>query len=160
MLPNLWRKFGSWDFWMNKTIAGELKAGRMVATKTTGVSMRPLLYERKTTAIIEPLRRELQVGELPIYQRPDGYYVIHRVVGVDPAHYYTRGDNCTDIEKIPKSWALGVVVEILRGNRRIRVTDRGYRFYVAFWRWITPVRILYYRVRGKIRSLRKSSASV
>lgn len=132
----------------NTTIADELRNGHPVATYTTGISMEPLLKEKKTYVVIEPLRRELQTGDLPIFRRPDGVYIIHRVIGQEGQCYLTRGDNCLHYEKVPKEQFLGIVTEIQRNGKTIRVTDRGYRNYVRFWNGIWPVRKQLYRIRG------------
>lgn len=130
------------------TIKDQLAAGNPVATQTSGVSMEPLLYDHDTCAIIVRPDHELRPGELPIYLRPDGIYVIHRVIRVDKEHYYTRGDNCIRYEKIPKDWVQGVVIEIIRKGKHIRVTDCSYQAYVRIWNLIYPLRLIYYRFRG------------
>lgn len=130
-----------------ETIRQRLEQGLPAATYTRGVSMRPLLYQGKTHVILEPLSRELHPGELPIYLRPDGVYVIHRLIRIEENCYYTRGDNCMHGEKIPKDWVIGVVTEIYRKGKNIPVTSRGYRIYVAVWNAIFPLRWVYYFAR-------------
>lgn len=137
------------------SIADELRAGRVVSTETHGISMKPLLVEGKTLVVIEPLRRALSVGELPVFLRPDGKYVIHRVIGMDEKNYYTRGDNCLNSETVPKEQMLGVAVEIYRNGRMLRVTDRRYRLYVAVWQALTPLRLGWKRLRVKLSRLKK-----
>jgi hypothetical protein len=135
------------------TLKEQLLAGKTVATHTSGVSMEPLLHEQKTHVMIQSIcqpdgsRKSLNKGELPIYLRPDGKYVIHRLIKEDGEYYYTRGDNCLTWEKIPKEWVLGVVVEIYRKGKNIKVTDKRYRQYVRLWMWSYPIRSMYYRVR-------------
>ncbi len=138
------------------TIERELRAGRAVVTGTTGISMRPLLREGKTSVLIEPLERPLSAGELPIFRRPDGKYVIHRVLSSDEQYYYTRGDNCLNGEKVPKEWVLGVVTEIYRGKRTLRVTDRRYRLYVGFWRASAPARLALKKARVRLAQAKRS----
>lgn len=135
------------------TIKDQLAAGNPVATQTSGVSMEPLLYDHDTCVIIVRPDHELVPGELPIYLRPDGIYVIHRVIKTDEKYYYTRGDNCINHEKIPKEWVLGVVIEIIRKGKHIRVTDRNYQAYVMIWNRIYPLRLAYYRLRGLARRI-------
>lgn len=137
-----------------ETIRGRLERGLPAATYTQGVSMRPLLYQGKTHVILQPLDRELKPGDLPIYQRPSGVYVIHRLIRIGEDHYYTRGDNCMSGEKIPKDWVIGIVTEIFRKGKNISVTGRGYRAYVAFWNAIFPLRWVYYFARKCVKWLR------
>lgn len=142
---------------MNKAsnIEEQLRMGRPVSAFTEGYSMEPLLYEGKTHVILKPVSGELSVGELPIYKREDGVFIIHRIIGVDAAHYYTRGDNCVTCEKIPKEWMFGVVTEIFRNGKHIRVTDRGYRFYVKIWNFLYPLRKLRYHLQAVKKGMTK-----
>ena len=135
------------------TIREQLAEGRTVVVTTRGVSMQPLLYEGKTFVTIVPLRRPLKKLDLPIYFRPDGKYVIHRLVAMDDSHYYTRGDNCLSREIIPKDWVLGLVVQIHRKGKVIRVTDFSYRAYASFWNAIYPLRYCVYRFKSICRKL-------
>lgn len=127
------------------TLAEELRAGRPVVTGTKGVSMEPLLYENKTHVVIQPLWRDPVKGDLVIYLRPDGVYVIHRIVGRRGDFFLIRGDNCVSHEKVPEDWIVGVVTQIYRKGRVISVTDWGYRLYVWFWMKSWPFRYLWYR---------------
>lgn len=133
----------------------QLRAGKTASAFTRGVSMQPLLYERKTHVILQPLQRELVPGDLPIYRTPEGVYVIHRLIGADASCYYTRGDNCITSEKVPKEWMLGIVTEIFRNGKYVKVTDRGYRIYVAVWMHTYPVRRIFYFLRLKTSGLRR-----
>lgn len=118
--------------------------------------MQPLLYEGKTHVLIIP-DRELRVGDLPIYIRPDGVYVIHRLISVGDDYCYTRGDNCISGEKIPREWILGKVSEIYRGKRTIKVTDKGYLAYVRIWCAIFPLRSIIMKVRNKLWRIIKAA---
>lgn len=141
---------------MNETesIRRRLEKGLPAATYTQGVSMRPLLYQGKTHVILSPLNRELKPGDLPIYLRPDGLYIIHRLIRIGEDYYYTRGDNCMHGEKIPKDWVIGEVTEIYRKGKNIPVTSRGYRIYVAVWNGVFPLRWVYYFARKCVKWLR------
>lgn len=136
------------------TIEEQLKAGNTVISFTRGTSMHPLLYEGKTYVVISPITGGLSVGDMPLWRRGDGKYVLHRLVKIDGSFCYTRGDNCIGAEKVPMQDMLGVVTEIVRGGKTIHVTDKRYRRYVALWMWLTPVRIPLYQLRAKLGQLR------
>lgn len=129
------------------TLEREILSGRPLVTFTSGDSMEPLLFDRDTRVVIKKAEGTLKKGELPVYRRPSGQFVMHRIVRVDEANYYTRGDNRYGIEKVPKEWVLGVVTEIYRKDRHIFVTDRSYRFYVTMWGAIYPIRYLLYAIK-------------
>ena len=137
------------------TLSQILKSGRPAATYTSGRSMEPLLYEHKTYVILEPVKGILKKGDLPIYQRPDGIYVIHRLIDQGENWYYTRGDNCLRGEKIPKEWVLGIVTEIQRKGKIIHVTDKSYQCYVWYWGKIWPFRKFCYYLREVLYRFRE-----
>lgn len=142
---------------MNKTtIIEELRAGRPIVTYTKGVSMRPLLYEGKTQIYAVPEKRELKVGELPIFFLKQGTYIVHRVVKTEKDYYITRGDNCFGTETVPKNNILGIVTEIYKGNKKISVDNRWYKMYVKFWMVTAPVRIPLLKLRYKVRILKNN----
>lgn len=132
-------------------IISQLLSGNTVITVTVGDSMEPLLYDRDTQVVIAPLNGELQAGDLPLYQRPSGQLVMHRIIRKDSDCYYTRGDNRCDLEPIPKDWAYGVVTEIYRKGKRICASDKKYMFYVRIWGMIYPARGLIYKIKSRWR---------
>lgn len=126
----------------------ELLSGNPVVTMTSGDSMEPLLFHQDTRVVIRKAEGLLKKGDLPVYRRPSGQFVIHRIIRVTDSCYYTRGDNRLGAEPVPSEWILGVVTEIYRKNRHILVTDRSYRFYVFLWGAIYPIRYVWYRGRN------------
>lgn len=127
---------------MESPLAKEIVSGRPVVTMTSGDSMEPLLYHRSTRVVIWKAKGPLKKGDLPVYRRPSGQFVMHRIIRVDDSYYYTRGDNRIGLEPVPKDWVLGIVTEIYRKGRHIYVTDWQYRLYVKVWGFIYPVRYL------------------
>lgn len=60
----------------------------------TGTSMNPLLYQnRDFVRIVKPVL-PLELGDIPLYRRDDGAFVLHRVVGIkENGEYVMCGDN-------------------------------------------------------------------
>ena len=128
----------------------ELASGRPAIALTVGDSMEPLLYNQSTRVVIVRPERELRPGDLPLYRRPSGQFVIHRIIKMDETYYYTRGDNRIGLEPVPKEWVQGVVTEIYRRKRHFQVTDWRYRLYVRCWNAIYPIRWGVYLIRVKV----------
>lgn len=120
--------------------AQELKQGRSIMAQTVGDSMQPLLYQGQTQVVLVPLSGPLKRGDLPLYQRPSGQYVLHRVIRVKDGVYYTRGDNRYGLERVEPDWMLGVVTQVLRNGKTIPVTAAAYRLYVSIWLASYPLR--------------------
>ena len=139
----------------------ELESGRPVIVFTSGISMEPLLHDKKkknaTHVLVMPVNGKCEVGDMPLVLLPDGRYIIHRIICVDEKEsgifYRTRGDNCIGCEYIQDKAVLGVVREIYYKNRTVKVTDKGYLFYVKLWMKLYPMRRLWGRVRGKLAKL-------
>ena len=95
-----------------------------------GCSMLPMLEEATDTVRLVPVTRELVAGDLPLYRRPSGSYVLHRILEVKRRHYLIRGDNCAFVEKVPKSWVIAVAEGYSKRGTYIPVTDPAYQAYV------------------------------
>ena len=104
------------------------REGAYVAT-TAGVSMRPMLRDRRDTVVIEPCAGRLAKYDVPLYRRGDDY-VLHRVVDVLPDSYVICGDNCVELERgVTDEQVVGVLAGFYRGERRVRMGRAAYRLY-------------------------------
>ena len=131
-------------------IEEEINSGVPVVLLTSGDSMEPLLYNRNTRVVVIN-KKNLKKNDLPVYKRPTGQLVLHRIIRTDEKFFYTRGDNRCGLEQVPKEWAIGMVTEIYRKNRHFSVTNRFYRLYVHIWNAIYPLRWLIYKIRARTR---------
>ena len=151
---------------MKENIEQQLREQGIYVSTTVGWSMWPMLRSRRDRVILravgegETLRR----GDLPLYHRHDGKYVLHRILKVKQDCYVIRGDNTYVKEIVPKKWVIGVVIEFYRGDKQVSADSRGYRFYATFWQGIYPVRRLWIAVKSivsrvKHRIFRKKKKS-
>ena len=142
---------------MNKMspLEKEIASGKPTVTITVGDSMEPLLFNRSTRVVIVRADRELKENELPMYKRPTGQFVMHRIIKVDAEHYYTRGDNRIGLEQVPKQWVQGVVTEIYRKDKHFSVDNAWYCAYVQLWNLLYPIRWVVYKLRGRIKRMKR-----
>ncbi len=131
-----------------------------MALSPHGRSMRPLIRGGRDTVVVEPLRHAPRRGELVMYAKRDGLYIIHRIVGVSDGRYLTRGDNCISCECVPRERMVGVVVEICRGGRHISVDDWQYRAYVWLWMRLAPLRMAVYGLIARARRAGRNCSDV
>ena len=131
-------------------IEEQLREEGFYVTTTVGISMRPMLRDRRDRVVLRPVGDQtLERYDLPLYRCPDGRYLLHRVIGVgEDGKYLIRGDNTYAVEHIPKEWILGVVTEFYRNGKHWSTDDRRYRRYAAVWNAIYPVRFFFHRLRG------------
>ena len=120
-----------------------------------GVSMLPLLRQGKDAVELAPLPPQLRKYDLPVYVYPGGKVVMHRILAVREEDCICLGDNTYEYEYIRRDQMIGLVTAIRRGNRRIPVTDPGYRCYCRLWVGLFPLRRILARVKKRIRRLLK-----
>lgn len=119
-----------------------LASGGTAELTTTGSSMRPMLLHRVSKVRLAPPRRP-EKGDLPLYRRDDGTYVIHRVVACGENTFTLCGDHQWRLEPgIRQDQILAVVTDFCRRSRWISCAAPGYRIYWKFWVAIRPLRRL------------------
>lgn len=134
----------------------ELARGKKVTFGPKGVSMRPLLRQRIDSIEIAPLPEgKLKKYDLPLYQRPDGAFILHRIVKVGE-DYTCIGDNQYIYEEgVQHDWLIGVASGMYRGEKYIPFTNWKYRLYTHLWCGSRPVRWFCIRVRHKLKRIFK-----
>ena len=144
----------------NLGIEDQLAEQGFHVSTTVGMSMYPMLRDRRDRIVVVPVgETNLKKFDLPLYKRPDGKYVLHRIIGVREDHYIIRGDNTYVKERVPKNWILGYVSEFYRKDRHVLSSSRMYRLYAALWNFIYPIRWGYVMAQrlfhGLIRRLKR-----
>lgn len=106
-----------------------------------GTSMQPLIRMNRDRITILPLKKAPKVGDIVLFQRADGAYVVHRVYRIEKDSVITLGDNCEQPDApLPKDKILGKVVQIQRGNRTIIPGSLKEARYARVWTKLLPVR--------------------
>ena len=129
--------------------------GKIVFTNV-GVSMLPLLRQGRDIMVIEPRGNgRMKKYDATLFKRDNGRYVIHRVLKVRENDYLICGDNCRQMEPVREDQILGVLTEIQRNGKTIRVTDKGYLFYVHLWCDLYPIRFALIWLREQIGRIKR-----
>lgn len=145
---------------MSKTTFEEVLAtqGRLIHTNT-GDSMMPLLREGRDLMVIERRPEGLcKRYDAVLYKRPNGKYVMHRILKVRKDGYVICGDNrCKREFGVPDDWVIGILTAVIRDGKTIPVTDRRYRLYVhlrcdLFW-----IRVFLIRVGRVLRKFKRKN---
>lgn len=119
-----------------------------VPVTVSGVSMTPFLHPGDTVFLNLP-DRPYRVGDVVLFTRPNGAYVLHRIVRADTSHYLMLGDSQTIREPICADCVHALVTSIRIGNRHMKQGHPYCLFYKTIWRWLEPLRPLI----GKIHNL-------
>lgn len=129
-----------------------LAAGQKVRFSPRGMSMLPMLRPGIDTVVLSPVPETLKKYDLPLYQRQDGKYVLHRIVAVEGDTYTCMGDNQFYPEEgLARGQMIALVTAFTRGKREYAVTDIRYRLYCYLWHVSRPVRHFRHRGMGWLR---------
>lgn len=123
-----------------------------------GTSMLPMLRNGVDTIVIVKAEMPLKVGDVPLYVRENGEYVLHRIVKVKKDGYVLRGDNQTVSEyPICENQIAGVLTAYIKDGKRIECTDLKYRIYSFY-----VVHFMYFRLfyKKSIRLARRISGKI
>ena len=132
-------------------IREQLAANKCVKFSPRGTSMLPMLRQGIDHVVLSPLPRKLKKYDLPLYQRKDGQFVLHRVIQVGET-YSCMGDNQFVAEHgLEHTQMIGLVTAFYRDKKEIPVSAFRYRFYCRIWHYSRPVRYFYRRAIGWLR---------
>ena len=115
-------------------LLGLLDVTEQVPLVISGSSMYPFLHHRRDTVYLSKITKPLKRGDMILYRRPFGQYVIHRIVGVGQGSYELLGDRQTVVEPgVPEDRVLAVVTAVRRDGKLLRPGDRVWDFYERHW---------------------------
>ena len=127
-------------------IEEKLKSGGDVIFKPRGVSMLPLIRQGLDSVTVSPVKAAPEVGDVIFYRRPDGQFVLHRIIGKDSLGYILCGDNQWIKEHgVKPQWIIGVMTAVERDGKTVDVCHPTYLRYVKR----LPLR----RLKLKLRSI-------
>ena len=122
-------------------ISEQLESGGRASLVVTGNSMYPTFRDRADMVSLIPVDRPLKKGDLILYRRDNGRYILHRIV-TKPKNgtFFCTGDNQWELEPVTDNQVLALVDGFIRGRKTCPENDRRYRAWVAIWVWLRPVR--------------------
>lgn len=123
----------------------------------TGGSMLPMLRPIKDRVLLAPPEKYAK-GDIILYRRENGQYVLHRILQKKKGYCICSGDNQYEKERVDDAWVLAVVTDFYKLSKKYSVTGKWYRLYK--WSWVTlfPIRRVLlrmvrvtYRLKNKLR---------
>ena len=116
-------------------------------TSTAGLSMYPMLRNRRDMVVIKKPCRELSRNDVPLYRMKSGKLVLHRILSVKGDKYIIRGDNLYAKEIVDKNQIIGVLSSFYRGGKFYDCeTNKIYKLYVVLMRLTYPLRFTFAKV--------------
>ena len=132
-------------------IQERLVAGQTVRFSPMGISMLPMLRQGIDSVVLSPVPEKLKKYDLPLYQRHDGKYVLHRIIRAGDT-YTCMGDNQFQPEPgLHHDQMLALVTAFYRDERQIRCDSLMYQLYCRIWHYSRPVRRFWRRGIGWLR---------
>lgn len=128
-----------------------LKEKGFLVYTNVGISMLPLLRQRRDIIEIRPIIGRAKKYDAVLYKVGDAY-ILHRVLKVRPKDYIICGDHNIHREfGITDDMLLGVMTRVIRDGKSIYPTDWKYKLYVHLWCDFYPIRaaILYLKMKSK-----------
>ena len=117
----------------------------------TGNSMWPLFRHMRDRVLLAP-PADCKRGDIALYQRDNGKYVLHRIVKTEGETCVCCGDNQCETEIIQKDWILAVVTDFYRKGKQYSGNSKGYALYKRVWMGLFPVRRgIFLLARGCVR---------
>ena len=125
--------------------------GSSVNMIVTGDSMYPFLRNLKDSVTLRYPKKRLKVCDIVLVYRPDGSYVLHRVVKIEGGRFCMLGDAQTKTEgPLPLDCIIAAVSAVNRNDREISTDSIIWRGLSIIWLLLKPLRILFIRKIQKI----------
>lgn len=125
------------------------ESGHTVSTAISGGSMLPFLAEGRDFAILKKPDSPLKKGDIVLFKRNNGSYILHRIRHIRKNGYYIIGDSQNVIEgPVDKNQIVAVVTSVKRKGKMIYPKNFIWKFYSIIWLRLIPFRHLIFRIRA------------
>lgn len=130
---------------LSPLLLDSLSRGQEVVLPVTGVSMTPFLHPGRDAVVLQQTDpTALQPGDVALFRRDNGQYVLHRVwrrVQQPTLTYTMLGDAQWAGEPgVRPEQILAIAAAFIMKEQRVSCTDPAYRRRVAVWQRLLPLR--------------------
>ena len=128
-----------------------LATGQSIRFSPQGTSMLPMLRQGRDSVVISPVMGKLKKYDIPLYQRDNGQYVLHRIIEVGDT-YICIGDNQFVPEPgLRHEQIIAVVTSFDRGGKIHQTDEVCYQLYCWLWDHSRHIRHFWRRSKRYIR---------
>ena len=115
-------------------LLGLLEDAESVPLVISGSSMTPFLVHGRDTVYLSKVKHPLKKGDMILYRRDNGAYVLHRICQVDGETYTLVGDAQTQLEPgVRQDQVLAVVNAVCRKGKILRSGNFWWDFFAQIW---------------------------
>ena len=111
----------------------------LVPIPVVGVSMRPFLRNGDFVYVSAP-GEKIRKGDVLLFQRNNGQYVLHRVMKIRGDCLWMQGDSQLQKEPIVKNQVRAKAVSARIRGSMVAEGDLLWWKYAHPWRWLAPIR--------------------
>ncbi|MDD6024051.1 MAG: S24/S26 family peptidase [Oscillospiraceae bacterium] len=121
----------------------------------TGNSMSPFLIHGRDTVYLTRPSRPLRRGDIVLYRRTNGAYILHRICGVEGDSFSIVGDAQTMVEQgIKRDQIFAVVCAVERKGKHLTPGSFWWDFFEKVWIRMIPLRPVAVKLYGTFRRKR------
>ena len=118
-----------------------LEAGETLSLPVLGSSMTPFLVHQRDEVWLRKPEKALKKGDIVLYQRRNGDYILHRICRIQDGSYTMIGDAHQVKEPgILPYQMVGVVIRVRRKGKILEPGSFWWSFFAQFWLWVIPLR--------------------
>ena len=119
----------------------------------SGSSMTPFLVDGRDTVYLARRERPARRGDMLLYQRSSGQYVLHRVWKAEKDGTFTMvGDAQTELEHgIREEQIIAIVTSVVRKGKPMASGDFWWEFFAKVWIRMVPLRPLFWKAYSRLR---------
>ena len=139
-------------------LLGLLDTAEYVPLNISGSSMTPFLVHSRDTVYLSKVTRPLKKGDMILYRRDNGAYILHRICRVEPESYRLVGDAQIMIEKdVRPDQVLALVTAVRRKGKLLQPGSFWWDFFEKVWIRMIPLRpvvvAVYSALTGTLRKM-------
>lgn len=124
-----------------KAVSALIAEGREVTVPVRGGSMNPFLVDNRDCVLLVPAPERLRRGDIVLFRRSSGQYVLHRIVAVRRSRpgghepvYFMRGDAQEMTEgPVARAQVRALAARVMRQGRWLTDRDLRVLFFRHLW---------------------------
>lgn len=130
-----------------------IDSGNEVPLTVSGWSMVPFLVSDRDTIVMGTPKERFKKGDMALFKREDGSYVMHRICKIDKnGDYYFVGDSQTVIEgPIKASDVFAHVKRVCRKGKWLKSGDFLWDFFERFWIYTVKLRPTLFKIHAFVK---------
>ena len=126
-----------------------LENGEELALPVQGNSMVPFLVNRRDTVWLRKPAKPLKVGDIVLYQRENGQYILHRIHSIQADSFTLVGDAHQVLEPgVRREQIFGRVTRVYRKGKTVGPDSFCWKFFAVVWIRMIRLRPTAMRVYG------------